>query len=239
MTFSHIYIVAQFGTLVKGVPTLATHPRSLYNLCMQQTDIATIKAWLGTGAINIFGLPFSGKDTHGGRLAEIFNASIMGGGDILRNSVIPPHVRELIDAGKLAPIDDYISIVTPYLSRDEFAGRPLILSSVGRWHGEEPGVVGAAEAAGHPIKAVIYLSLSEATSHERFLKSLDEGDRERRTDDTEEVLATRYSEFHTKTMPVIDYYRERDLLIEVDGNPPKEEVTNMILQALLERAKRQ
>lgn len=203
---------------------------------MEQTELDTIRAWLGTGAINIFGLPFSGKDTHGHRLAELFNASIMGGGDILRNSVIPPHVRELIDAGKLAPIEDFINIVTPYLSSEEFAGRPLILSSVGRWHGEEPGVVGATEAAGHPIKAAVYLSLSEAVSHERFLKSLSEGDREGRVDDTEEILATRFAEFRTKTLPVIDYYRERGLLIEVDGMPPKDEVTEAILRGLLAHA---
>lgn len=66
---------------------------------LSDNDIQTIKQWLGKGAINIFGLPFSGKDTHGHQLAKLFDASIMGGGDILRNSVIPPHVRELIDAG--------------------------------------------------------------------------------------------------------------------------------------------
>ena len=44
------------------------------------TDIEIITQWLGTGAINIFGLPFAGKDTHGHRLAELFGASIMGGG---------------------------------------------------------------------------------------------------------------------------------------------------------------
>ena len=203
---------------------------------MEQTELDIIKAWLGTGAINIFGLPFSGKDTHGERLAKLFGASVLGGGDILRNSVIPPHVREIIDSGKLAPTDDYINIVLPYLSRNEFAGRPLILSSVGRWHGEELGVMGAAEAAGHPLKAVVYLSLDEATSHQRFLKSLENTDRSERADDTEEVLATRYAEFHAKTTPVIEFYRQKGLLIEVNGIPPKDEVTEAILRGLLARA---
>ncbi len=205
---------------------------------MQQTDIAIIKTWLGTGAINIFGLPFSGKDTHGNRLAEAFGASIMGGGgEILRNSVIPSHVRELMHAGELIPTEDFITIVTPYMSGESFAHKPLILSSVGRWHGEEPGVMGAAESAGHPIKAVIYLSLDETTAHQRFLESLKGTDRETRHDDSEEVLATRFAEFHHKTLPVIDYYRDMGLLIEVDGIPPKDEVTDTILRALLEKAK--
>ena len=206
---------------------------------LSDTEIQTIKQWLGTGAINIFGLPFSGKDTHGHQLAELFDASIMGGGDILRNSVIPQHVQELIDAGRLAPIEDYIRIVTPYLSREEFAGRPLILSSVGRWHGEEPGVMGAATAAGHPMKAAIYLVVSEVTALERYQASREDEKRGARADDAEHVLATRFDEFAHKTLPVIDFYRKKDMVIEVDGNPPKAEVHQAILRGLYEFATRQ
>lgn len=198
--------------------------------------IKQIKQWLDTGAINIFGLPFAGKDTHGHQLAELFGASIMGGGDILRNSVIPDHVKEIIDAGKLAPTDDYVRIVLPYLSRDEFAGRPLILSSVGRWHGEEPGVIEAAKAADHPIKAVLFLSVSEAVAHQRFLESREDETRGVRADDAEHILRTRFDEFEQKTLPVIDFYREKGTLIEVDGNPPKDEVNETILLELLKLA---
>ena len=206
---------------------------------LSDTEIQTIKQWLGTGAINIFGLPFSGKDTHGHQLAELFDASIMGGGDILRNSVIPQHVQELIDAGRLAPIEDYIRIVTPYLSREEFAGRPLILSSVGRWHGEEPGVMGAATAAGHPMKAAIYLVVSEATALKRYQASREDEKRGARADDAEHILATRFTEFHNKTLPVIDFYRDKGMVIEVDGNPPKAQVHQAILRDLYEFATRE
>src|ERR1700741_1102728 len=97
-------------------------------------EIQTIKKWLGTGSINVFGLPFAGKDTHSQELAVQLDGKILGGGEILRNSIIPDHVRELIDEGHLAPTEDYIRIVLPYLSKEEFADKPLILSSVGRWH---------------------------------------------------------------------------------------------------------
>ncbi len=200
------------------------------------TDIEIITQWLGTGAINIFGLPFAGKDTHGHRLAELFGASIMGGGDILRNSVIPPRVKEIIDSGRLAPTDDYVRIVLPYLSREEFAGRPLVLSSVGRWHGEEPGVIEAAAAANHPLKAVLFLSVSEAVAHERFVTSREDETRGERADDAEHILATRFAEFRDKTLPVIEFYREKGMLIEVDGNPPKDEVHQTILRGLLRLA---
>lgn len=205
---------------------------------ISSTDIEIIKEWLGTGAINIFGLPFAGKDTHGHRLAELFNASIMGGGDILRNSVIPPHVKEIMDAGELIPTDDYIRIVLPYLSREEFRGRPLILSSVGRWHGEEKGVMAAADAARHPLKAVVFLSLDESVAHERFVASREDEKRTVRADDAEHILETRFAEFHSKTVPVIEFYREHEIVIEVDGNPPKDEVHAEILRGLLALATR-
>ena len=204
-----------------------------------QSDINIIKQWLGTGSINLFGLPFSGKDTHSRQLAKMFGASVLGGGEILRNSQIPQHVRETLDAGKLVPIDDYVRIVLPDLSHSEFQGQPLILSSVGRWHGEEPGVVEAAAAANHPIKAVVFLSLSEDVSHARFLVSKEEASRGERADDAESKLSQRYDEFYKKTLPVLDYYRDRDLLIEVDGGPPKAEVSEAILRELLARAKKE
>lgn len=208
----------------------------MYNAHMKiltTNEIESIKHWLGTGSINIFGLPFAGKDTHGHKLAELFDASIMGGGDILRNSAIPPRVHQIMVTGALIPTNDYIDIVVPYLSKEEFAGRPLVLSSVGRWHGEEQGVISAAEAANHPIKAALFLSVSEATAYQRFVDSANDENRGERSDDTDDVLKTRFSEFRNKTMPVIDFYRDQGILIEIDGNPPKNEVHQSILRGLL------
>ena len=201
------------------------------------SDLNRLKLWLGNGSINIFGLPFSGKDTHGHRLAKIFDASLLGGGQILRNSKIPPHVKQLIDNGHLAPTEDYVDIVLPYLSRAEFANRPMILSSVGRWHGEETGVLMAASESGHPVKAVIYLHLSEEVAHQRFLRSKDKGDRETRSDDAEMHLATRFHEFHEKTLPVVEFYRQKGLLIELDGRPPVDDVTREMMHQLMNFAK--
>jgi len=205
---------------------------------LSSSELQSVKDWLGTGSINIFGLPFSGKDTHGHELARVFDASVMGGGQILRNSVIPKRVQEIMENGALIPIDDYISIVTPYLSSPQFANQPLILSSLGRWHGEEPGVISAATAANHPIKAVIYLHVTEKTALERHHASREEAARGLRADDAAHLLEVRFSEFHNKTLPVIEFYKQQGLLIEVDGNPPVAEVSHTILVKLLELSRR-
>ena len=198
--------------------------------------LETIKKWLGSGSINIFGLPFAGKDTHGETLAHLLHARLLGGGEILRNSTIPVELKAQLDAGKLFPTDDYLRIVTPYLSQPEFTGKPLILSSVGRWIGEEEGVLQATEASGHPTKAVVYLHAGEEVVHRRWKKSQEKGDRAGRADDAEHVLATRIQEFNDKTIPVIEVYRKKGLLIEVNSDAEKQEVLENILARLYLRA---
>lgn len=191
-----------------------------------------IAAWLGSGSINIFGRQFSGKDTQGRILADMFDGVLLGGGDIMRNSVIPPHVADDMKKGILVPRDDYINIVTPYLSRQEFAGRPLFLSSVGRWIGEEKGVISAAEASGHPIKAVVYLDMPKELSHQRWEVFKAREDRGDRNDESLESFETRLREFETKTLPLMEVYDKLGLLVSVNANQSVEMVTEAILDQL-------
>lgn len=211
---------------------------SMHGIDNEQLEI--IKKWLGAGSINLFGRPFAGKDTQSHILADLFDGVQLGGGHILRNSVVPENSRQALEAGELVPTQDYINIVLPYLSRTEFSGKPLLLSSVGRWHGEEPGVIAASESSGHPLKAVFYLNLSEEVAWERWKKDQQAksiGERGGRRDDTKEILPRRFEEFRLKTLPVIDFYRIKDnLLVEIDASQPSVQVTADIIQELLHRA---
>ena len=195
-----------------------------------------IELWLGAGSINIFGRPFAGKDTQGKRLADQFKGHLLGGGDILRNSIIPQHIFDIQAAGNLIPSADYVAIVLPYLKKAEFAGKPLILSSVGRWKGEEEGVIEALTEANHPLKAVIYLDISEEDVRKRWHALESHDDRHHRADDTLDILETRLQEYRDKTLPVIDEYEKQGLLIRVDGTKTPDEVQEHILQALASRA---
>ena len=194
--------------------------------------LTRISDWLGSGSINIFGLPFAGKDTQGHLLAEEFGGTLLGGGEILRNSIIPDHVKVIMEAGGLIPTEDYLSIVLPYLSKEEFTGKPLILSSVGRWHGEEDGVLQATEQSGHPLRAVLFLSVPQDVIYERWEIAQATGDRGNRVDDSREKLAVRLAEFQQKTVPVIEFYRDKGLLVEVDASQHVIDVTRDIIDAL-------
>lgn len=199
-------------------------------------QLNTIKTWLGSGSVNIFGMPFAGKDTHGRALAEALDAPLLGGGDILRGSVIPERVKQIMIAGELIPTRDYLNIVLPYLSQKQFVGKPMVLSSVGRWHGEEAGVLEATAAAGHPLSAVIYLHVSDQDVFDRWIESQRINDRGDRADDDIETIEVRLEEFRNKTLPVINFYRDMGLLIEVDGTPPIDTVSQHILDGLADFA---
>jgi adenylate kinase len=198
-------------------------------------QISVISDWLGSGSINIFGLPFAGKDDQTNRLAKLFNGPKVGSGDIFRAG-ITPEIKSYFDEGKLMPSSLFVQMVLPYLSQPSLQGKPLLLSSVGRWYGEEDGVMQVLKEANHPLKAVIYLVVSREDALARLHKSKDLGDRGDRDDDDEKLLLTRFEEFESKTMPVIDHYRELGLLIEIDATQSREAVQASILTALAHRA---
>jgi len=194
--------------------------------------ILEIKKWLGSGSINIFGLPFAGKDTQARRIGELLNAPVVGSGDILRNHHDQEKIRDLMSTGKLFPTDFYLSVVLPYLKQDGLTDKPLVLSSVGRWDGEQEAVMKAAEEAGHPIKVVVFLDLDEELVWERFKTTHHIGDRGKRHDDAEHLIDTRLEEFRTKTLPVIEYYRKLGPVVEVDGRGDPDTVTKHIIENL-------
>lgn len=194
--------------------------------------IHTIKSWLGSGSINIFGLPFSGKDTHGSELASFLEGPIIGGGDILRSGTTPQHVLDEINKGNLAPTEEYKSIVLPFLKQEKYEGLPLVLSSVGRWEGEEVSVIEACRESNHDIKAVVHLKIPEKEAKRRWT----ENKRDRHDDSSEEIFDRRLKEFRTKTLPVITAYDKMDLLIEIDATPSIPEVTAVIIDRLYKMA---
>lgn len=199
------------------------------------TKVEAIKSWLGAGSINILGRPFAGKDTQGTFLSYMLDAPLIGSGDILRNSN-DERVKKIIGTGVLAPTEDFLAIVTPYLAQPQFDGKPLVLSSVGRWSGEQVSIIESAKDSGHPIKAVVHLKLSEQQVRDRYQAAHSKGDRGSREDDLHGKLDIRLKEFNNKTLPVIKYYREHGLLIEVDGNQTPEQVSDDIVDALYARA---
>lgn len=203
-----------------------------------EEQIQQIKAWVGTGSINIFGLPMSGKDTVGVRLAENIGGKFLSSGIIVRaleNSTNQNVTKE----GKLMPSNLFYDWVLPYFEKPELWDFPLVLSSIGRWAGEEDQVMSVAKASGHPIKAVVMLELSEKDVMERWEAAKMLGDRGLREDDADpEIFQTRIKEYREKTVPVLKHYQELGLLLPVKAAASRDQVFRNVVQALADFAQR-
>lgn len=201
-----------------------------------EEKINTIKKWLGSGSINVFGLPMSGKDTQGVKLAEALGAEFLSSGVIIREMEKETN-QDLSGSGNLIPTNIFYEWVLPYFERRELFGKPLVLSSIGRWSGEEDQVMSVAKGADHEIKAAVVLIISESDAKQRFDESKVLGDRGDRADDKDlSILENRLNEFREKTTPVLKHYQDLDLLIRIDGSQSREAVFNEILEKLYEKA---
>lgn len=193
-----------------------------------------IKSWLGTGSLNIFGLPMSGKDTVGMRLAEDLQAKFLSSGIIIRAYEAKQN-EDMTGSGKLIPTNTFYDIILPYFSREELRNDSLVLSSVGRWSGEEDKIMEAAKAGGHEIKAVVLLDLTEEEVKNRFEAAKELNDRGERADDANiEVFETRLAEFREKTMPVLNHYDELKMLVKVPAIGSRDEVYTNVIDRLVE-----
>lgn len=196
--------------------------------------LAKIKAWLGTGSLNVFGLPMSGKDTVGERLAKDLGAKFLSSGIIIRAFEAEQN-QNMTGSGQLIPTNTFYDIILPYFSREEMKNDSLILSSVGRWSGEEDKIMEAAKNGGHEIKAVVLLDLTEADVKNRFEAAKELNDRGGRADDASiEIFETRIREFNEKTVPVLNHYDELKLLIRVPADGSRDEVYSSVVDKLVE-----
>ena len=196
--------------------------------------LAMIKSWLGTGSLNVFGLPMSGKDTVGERLAKDLDAKFLSSGIIIRAFEAEQN-QNMTGSGQLIPTNTFYDIILPYFSREEMKDDSLILSSVGRWAGEEDKIMEAAKNGGHEVKAVVLLDLTEADVKNRFEAAKELNDRGGRADDASiEIFETRIREFNKKTVPVLNHYDELKLLIRVPADGSRDEVYLSVIDKLVE-----
>ena len=206
---------------------------------MQNEKIAYIRRWLDTGAINIFGLPFSGRETTGRSLALALGAVYISGGEIIRHSgrQLSRASLRTTNNGDLLPIEDFERLILPYLKNDTYRDYPLILDSVGRRMDEEIEAIDAAAEGGHPIKVAVILNVSENTARERWKVSRLAHDREDHYDDRDErYLDERFAQFRQETEPIIAAYRREGTLIGVNGIQERSEVITEAINKIYEFA---
>ncbi|HEX4017263.1 MAG TPA: adenylate kinase [Frankiaceae bacterium] len=177
--------------------------------------------------------PGAGKGTQGKLLSEHYGIPHIATGDLLRDHVergteIGREVKSQLDRGELVSDDLVLKMVQDTLDSSD-APSGYILDGFPRTVPQAIEGQRAAAPLGLGAQAAVYLAADDAELIRRLrLRAEEEG----RPDDTEDVIRQRLATYQEETAPVIDHYRDRGMLIEVDGMQPIEKVTDDIVSRL-------
>lgn len=174
--------------------------------------------------IILIGPPGSGKSTQGKLLSEKLNIPYFSVGQILRSiaegdSEDAKNIKKYITQGNLLPDEVVVPIVEKYITEDSHA-KGFILDGF-------PRVFEQARDFKHDIDHVIYVSLDDKEALWRIAKRTD-----KRNDQSAATILHRLEVFHAQTDKVIQFYRQKGILIEVDGHPSIDDIHAEILEKL-------
>ena len=170
--------------------------------------------------------PGAGKGTQCRRLADATGVAHISSGDLLRaemarDSAVGRTAAGYAARGDLVPDDVLFEVLTPVVLDADRATGGYLLDGFPRTMAQalraaELGIV-------HQVSsdAVVYLTAPDDVLVERLLAR---AELEGRTDDTPEVIAHRLAVFQAQTRPLVDYYRTRGLLLELDADRPEDDV---------------
>ena len=186
-----------------------------------------------TARLLIVGPQGSGKGTQGVRIADAFGVPAISTGDMFRAAVaagsdLGNQVKALIEAGNLVPDELTSAVVAERLAQDD-AANGFLLDGYPRNLGQVADLDAFLAARDEKIDAVIELNVPREESISRLTQRARE---QGRTDDTEEVIANRLGIYERETAPILDVYRERDVVDTIDGVGTLDEITERIVAAL-------
>ena len=215
--------------------------------------------------IILFGPPGVGKGTQAKLLVEEFHSAHISTGDLLREAVknktaLGLKAKSFMDAGNLVPDDVVIGLIEEVLKSDE-ARDNFILDGFPRTLPQARALDALFEKIGIKLDSVISLEVN----NEEIILRLDQrrlcrgcgriytiarigadlkkcpscgGDLYQRDDDKPEPVRRRLEVYQQQTKPLIEYYRETDRLVPIDGMDEIGYVHKLILDSLYKNRNR-
>jgi adenylate kinase len=184
----------------------------------------------------IVGPPGAGKGTQASRITSTYGIPDISTGDIFRANIkneteLGKQVKAIVDAGDYVPDSLTNQLVADRLREDDAAGG-FLLDGYPRTLAQVDYLDQLLEGDGQKLDAVIQLTADQDEIVQRLTKRAQE---QGRADDSEEAIRHRQEVYVRETSPLIDVYRERGLLVPVDGLGGMDEVADRIVRALAER----
>lgn len=183
--------------------------------------------------ILFMGPPGVGKGTQAARIEKHYNIIHLSSGEILRaeiedNTEIGVQAKKFIDLGQLVPDSILLDIIEHRLSFDD-CKNGFLLDGFPRTLPQATELNTILISCHQELDCAISLTANEDELVSRLIQR---GVESGRTDDTEEIIHQRQKIYWEQTAPLIDFYRGKGLLKEVDGIGEIPEITNRILETL-------
>lgn len=181
--------------------------------------------------IIIFGPPGAGKGTQAKLISEEYNIPHLSTGDIFRSAIknettLGKEVKSILDSGDLVPDEKVVGLVEEELQDGKY-DNGYILDGFPRTVHQAKAYDSILDRNNESLTAFLQLQVPEKELVDRIL-SRGEG----RSDDTEEGVKKRLQVYKEETEPVLDYYRKKDAVKEVDGTGSIQVIFNRIKKTL-------
>jgi adenylate kinase len=173
--------------------------------------------------------PGGGKGTQGDRLSAMYRIQHISSGDVLRaaaraDTPLGREVAAYQQRGDLVSDQIVFDLVIPVMAAAAADGG-YILDGFPRTERQAAQAFSIAQQNDFTLDAVIYLNVPQGVLTERLLGRA-------RPDDTAQVIKHRLEVFTETTSPLIAYYQNRGILMEVDGSQPPDDITAEIRSRL-------
>ena len=211
--------------------------------------------------ILLIGGPGAGKGTQAEALVAQYGLPQVASGDLFRDNLkrsteLGQLAKGYMDRGELVPDDVTVAMIRERLQRPD-AANGVILDGFPRTVPQAEALDRLLAEFGGKTDVVLYINVPEQVLLERLsgrwicrgqqqhvyhmlfnppnkpgVCDVDGTELFQRADDTAEVQANRIQVFLKQTSPLIDYYRQRGKLVEIDGQQDIAGVTRSLTQAI-------
>jgi adenylate kinase len=178
----------------------------------------------------LIGAPGAGKGTQAELLAKRFGIAHISSGDLLRQHVkdqtsLGQKIKSYVDKGDLVPDGVVMDMLRkPVVAAAKAGG--YVLDGFPRTVEQAKASFPTAHALGIEVQAAVHLDVPREELVRRLLS------RQRGSDDTKEVIEHRLHVYLERTVPLLEYYADREWMFAVDGAQPRDAVHEEIVARL-------